>query len=84
MQRALAPPCLSAIVSRKYLMKILTALLPFSFFACFGAMLLLGSRSFVKGAGPDADRRRRLIRVTGAALVVVMVVCGAGWLLSQK
>jgi hypothetical protein len=38
----------------------------------------------VKGAGPDADLKRRVIRVTGGTLVVLMLILATAWLLSQK
>jgi hypothetical protein len=71
-------------VSKAFPMKILTGLLPFFCSVCFGAVAFLGAHNFVKGVGPVADLKRRVIRVTGGALVVVMVVLAAAWLLAQK
>jgi hypothetical protein len=77
-------PPLTLIVSRTSPMKILTGLLPFFCSVCFGAVAFLGAHNFVKGVGPVADLKRRVIRVTGGTLVVLMLILATAWLLSQK
>jgi hypothetical protein len=65
-------------------MKIPTGLLPFLCFICLGATILAAPRTLVKGTGPEADRKRRLIRVCAAVFVTVMAVLATAWLLSKK
>ena len=65
-------------------MRIPTGLFPFLTFTCFGAAAFLGPHIFVKSVGPEADHKRRVIRITGAVLVIVMVIFATGFLLGQK
>ena len=65
-------------------MKIPTGLYPFLFWICFGTLALVGPHIFVKSAGPEADRKRKLIRICGGVLVVAMAITGAGFLLTQE
>jgi hypothetical protein len=66
------------------IMRIATGLFPFLTFICFGAVAFLGPHILVKSVGPEADRRRRVIRITGAVLIIVMVISATGFLLGQR
>ena len=77
-------PSLTFSLAAFLTMKIPTGLLPFLCWICLGAAVLAGPRIFVKGAGPEADRKRRLFRIWAAVYVAVMTLLAAAWLLSQK
>jgi hypothetical protein len=63
-------------------MKIPTGLLPFLCWICLGAVVLARPGIFVKGAEPEADRKRRLFRVCAAVFVTMMALLAAAWLIS--
>lgn len=65
-------------------MKMPTGLLPFFCWICLGAAVLVRPGIFVKGSGPEADRKRRLFRVSAAVFVTLMALLAAAWLHSQK
>jgi hypothetical protein len=67
-----------------HVMKIPTGLFPFLTFICLGAVVFLGPHIFVKSAGPEADHRRKLIRIGSALYVVLMVIFATAFLLAQN
>jgi hypothetical protein len=58
-------------------MKMPTGLLPFLCWICLGAAVLARPGIFVKGAGPEADHKRRLFRVGAAVFIVTMALLAA-------
>jgi mannitol-specific phosphotransferase system IIBC component len=65
-------------------MSILTNYIWLFFPVVIGVLAIVSPRTLVNGAGPEADRKQRLIRILGVVIVVAVAVVIAAVLLKRK